>query len=257
MVLIDSPENYETKSLNQNPLLLWIYMYLNFSVSKTPYQEQAITRVYLHFQIFTKWYQQSSTLNATFEVMKQAILIGCRSTEFHKQMKPVNYKGTMSPSQISTDQVAEQFFISIISICFLVGKYLVITDLLEYCYTKNVLTSNYRDWYMKDDIILKQFGQNKDNQKYDYGVRFVIRNFFRCWCKTPQQWKNNTLIPSTLSKISNKSVCIYTPFCWPCIYILGILISYFSSVEISCRDRSQNNQIMNLMTLNDKNFKYK
>ena len=35
-------ENYKTKNLTQNPLFLWIQMYLHFSVSQTPDQKQEI-----------------------------------------------------------------------------------------------------------------------------------------------------------------------------------------------------------------------
>ena len=72
--------------------------------------------------------------------MQQATLIGYSSAEVHKQMKPVNYKDTRSPSHSFTKQTQEQFFPRL-SLTLFLGTELVLTYFLENYETKN-LTQN-------------------------------------------------------------------------------------------------------------------
>ena len=60
--------------------------------------------------------------------MQQATLIGYSIAEVHKQMKPINYKDTRSPSQSFSKQIQERFLPLLSLTLFLFATELVFTD---------------------------------------------------------------------------------------------------------------------------------
>ena len=154
-------------------------------------------------------------------------------------------------------KLQNNFFISIISICFLVGKYMVITDLLENCYTKNSWLRTIVIDIWKMILYWNNLVKTRTTKSMIMVFDLLYAIFLGADVKHPNNGRTIHWYHQLFQKFQTNQFAFTHLFVGLVFTSLSILISYFSSVEISCRDRSQNNQIMNLMTLNDKNFKYK